>query len=54
MIEFSSISQIQQRITNSLILSVNAGQTDNSKHVDPNIRNSLADGITSSMSAGFD
>ena len=54
MIEFSSISQIQQRITNALILSVNAGQIDSSKHIDPNIRNSLAGGIVSSMSAGFD
>jgi len=54
MIEFSSISQIQQRITNALILSVNAGQIDSSKHLDPNIRNSLAGGIVSSMSAGFD
>ena len=54
MIEFSSISQIQQRITNALILSVNAGQLDNSKHIDPNIRNSFVLGLSSAMSAGFD
>lgn len=54
MIEFSSISQIQQRIANALILSVNAGQTDNSKHIDPNIRNSFALGLVNSMAAGFD
>lgn len=54
MIEFSSISQIQQRIANALILAVNAGQTNNSKHIDPNIRNSFALGLVNSMAAGFD
>ncbi len=54
MIEFSSISQIQQRIANALILAINAGQTDNSKHIDPNIRNNFALGLVNSMAAGFD
>ena len=54
MIEFSSISQIQQRIANALILSINAGQLDNSKHIDPNIRNNFALGLANSMAAGFD
>lgn len=54
MIEFSSISQIQQRIANALSLAVNAGQTDNSKHIDPNIRNNFALGLVNSMAAGFD
>ena len=53
-IEFSSISQIQQRIANALILAINAGQTDNSKHIDPNIRNNFALGLVNSMAAGFD
>jgi uncharacterized phage protein gp47/JayE len=53
-IEFSTIQQIQQRIANALILSVNAGQVDNSKHIDPNLRNSLVKGIVDSMSIGFD
>ena len=53
-IEFSTIEQIQQRLANALILSVNAGQLDNSKHIDPNIRNSLIKGLVDSMSAGFD
>lgn len=54
MIEFSSISQIQQRIANSFILAVNAGQMDSSKHIDPNIRNSFALGLVNSTAAGFD
>lgn len=52
--EFSTISQIQQRIANALILAVNAGQTDSSKHIDPNIRNSFALGLVNSMAVGFD
>lgn len=54
MIEFSSISQIQQRIANALILAINAGQTDSSKHIDPNIRNNFALALVNSMAAGFD
>lgn len=53
-IEFPSIAQIQQRIANALILAVNAGQLDSSKHIDPNLRNSFALGLVSSMAAGFD
>lgn len=53
-IEFSTISQIQERLSNAFILAVNAGQLDSSKHVDPNIRNSFALGLVKSMSAGFD
>jgi uncharacterized phage protein gp47/JayE len=53
-IEFSSLQQIQQRISNALILSVNAGQLDSSKHIDPNIKNSFAKGLVDSMSIGFD
>jgi uncharacterized phage protein gp47/JayE len=53
-IEFSTISQIQERLANALILAVNAGQLDTSKQIDPNIRNSFALGLVKSMSAGFD
>jgi uncharacterized phage protein gp47/JayE len=53
-IEFSTISQIQERLANALILAVNAGQLDISKQIDPNIRNSFALGLVKSMSAGFD
>jgi uncharacterized phage protein gp47/JayE len=53
-IEFSSLQQIQQRISNALILSVNAGQLDSSKHIDTNIKNSFAKGLVDSMSIGFD
>ena len=45
-IEFLTIEQIQQRLANALMLSVNA--------IDPNIRNSLIKGIVDSMSTGFD
>lgn len=54
MIIFPSITEIQERIANDLILSVNAGQLDIAKHVDANIRNSAIRGLSSSMSAGFD
>jgi len=53
-INLSSISQLQQQIINDLILAINAGQLDSSKHVDPNIRNSGMRGLVNSMSAGFD
>ena len=53
-IEFPSISQIQERLTNAFILAHNAGQLDSSKHIDPNIRNSIALSFVKSMSAGFD
>lgn len=53
-IEFSTISQIQERLANALILAVNVGQLDTSKQIDPNIRNSFALGLVKSMSAGFD
>lgn len=53
-IEFSTISQIQERLANALILAVNSGQPDTSKHIDPNIRNSFALGLVKAMSAGFD
>tara|TARA_R110000787_G_scaffold11537_1_gene38113 strand:+ start:5142 stop:6485 length:1344 start_codon:yes stop_codon:yes gene_type:complete len=53
-INFPTITEIQQRIANDLLLSVNAGQLDSSKHIDPNIRNSGIKALDNSMSAGFD
>jgi len=53
-IEFSTIQQIQSKIANDLILSINSGQLDTSKHVDPTIRNSFAKGLVDSTAAGFD
>lgn len=49
-----SISELQSRIANDLVLSINAGQLDTSKHIDPTIRNSFAKGIVDAMSGGFD
>jgi uncharacterized phage protein gp47/JayE len=53
-IERSSIQDIINRISNDLILSVNAGQTDNNKKINPSIRNSFISGLVNSMGAGFD
>lgn len=49
-----SIKDIQQRIANDLILSINSGQLDTSKHIDPTLRNSFAKGIVDAMAGGFD
>jgi uncharacterized phage protein gp47/JayE len=54
MILFSSLTEIQQKIKNALILSCNTGVADTKKHVDPNIRNNFIGSIADSMSAGFD
>lgn len=53
-IEFSTIQQLQSRIANDLILSINAGQLDTTKHIDPTIRNSFAKGIVDASAGGFD
>lgn len=53
-IEISTIEQIQSRISNDLILSINTGQLDTTKHVDPTIRNSFIKGLVDSTAAGFD
>lgn len=53
-IEIRTIQEIQERIINQLILSINAGQTDRTKLVDPNIRNSALGALASSFAAGFD
>lgn len=53
-IDLPNIKEIQQRIANALIVSANAGQTDSSKLIDPNIRNSGIKSLVNSMSAGFD
>jgi uncharacterized phage protein gp47/JayE len=53
-IEIPSIFEIQSRISADLIQSVNVGQSDTSKHIDPNIRNSFGKGIVDAMSGGFD
>jgi uncharacterized phage protein gp47/JayE len=49
-----TIQEIQQQLVNHLNLSINSGQTDSSKLVDGNIRNSGIRGIANSFSAGFD
>lgn len=49
-----TITQLQERIINKMILSVNGGELDSSKHIDPNIRNSLSGAFAKAMAAGFD
>jgi len=49
-----SLSEIRSRLITDLIQSVNTGVSDTSKHIDPNIRNSLIKGFVDSMTAGFD
>ncbi len=46
--------EINQLIRNSLIQSINTGQTDLSKNIDPSIRNSYMKGFVDSLTAGFD
>lgn len=53
-ISTTTINELQQRLINKLIISINAGQTDRSQHIDPNIRNSLIGDFCASMAAGFD
>jgi uncharacterized phage protein gp47/JayE len=53
MIQTKTLQEIQQLLASSLIMSVNTGQTDIKKQIDPSIRNSLIGGLVSSLSAGF-
>lgn len=53
-ITLATITELQERIANALILAVNANQTDSSKHIDANIRNSGVRGLVNAMAAGFD
>lgn len=53
-ITLPTIQELQQRIANNLILAINTGQTDLTKRIDPNIRNSGMRGLVNSMAAGFD
>jgi uncharacterized phage protein gp47/JayE len=52
-IDILTIQQLQSRIANELILSINAGQTDTSKYV-TDVRNSAIGAIGDSMAGGFD
>ena len=53
MITLPTLKELQQKIRNDLVLSINSGQTDPNKKVDPNINNSFIGGLADSMSAGF-
>jgi uncharacterized phage protein gp47/JayE len=53
-IEIPGIKDIQSRIANDLILSINTGQLDTTKHVDPTIRNSFIKGLVDATAGGFD
>ena len=53
-LQIKTLQEIQQLLISSLLMSVNTGQTDIKKQIDPSIRNSLIGGLVSSLSAGFD
>jgi uncharacterized phage protein gp47/JayE len=53
-IQRPTIQEIRDRIRADLVQSVNTGEPDTSKHIDPNLRNNFAGGICDSMSGGFD
>lgn len=53
-IDFLTIQQREQRITNDLILSINAGQLDITKQIDPTLRNNFAKAMAQYMTGGFD
>lgn len=49
-----TLQEIQQLLISNLLMSVNTGQTDIKKQIDPTLKNSMIGGIVSSLSAGFD
>jgi uncharacterized phage protein gp47/JayE len=52
-IEIKTIQQNEQVLTNALIKSINTGQSDPSKKVDPTIRNSFLRGVIQSLALGI-
>ena len=52
-IEIKTIQQNEQVLTNALIKSINTGQTDPDKKVDPTIRNSFLRGLVQSLALGI-
>lgn len=52
-IEIKTIQQKEQLILNALIKSINTGQTDASKKIDPTIRNSFIRGFIQSLAVGL-
>ena len=53
-LEIKTISELESLISNALIQSVNSGQTDSSKNIDPSIRNSFIRGLVQALTAGLD
>ncbi len=49
-----TLQEIRDRLVTSLIQSINSGQADTSKHIDPTIANSAIRGLVESMTASFD
>ncbi len=52
-IEIKTIQQNEQVLTNALVKSINTGQSDPSKKVDPTIRNSFLRGLSQSLALGI-
>lgn len=54
MINIKTLQETQQLLASNLLMSVNTGQLDIKKQIDPTIKNSLVKGLVDSLSAGFD
>ena len=49
-----TITEIVERMVSDLVLSINTGQIDTSKHIDPTILNSFSRGLVESIAGGID
>ena len=52
-IEKPTLSEIQSRLITDLIQTVNTGVSDTTKHIDPNLRNSLIRGLLNALAGGI-
>lgn len=53
-LDLKTPAQLNQLLRNALVQSVNTGQTNPSKKIDPTLRNSEIRGLVDSLTAGFD
>ena len=52
-IDIKTLQQTEQLLSNALIKSINTGQTDASKKIDPTIRNSFIRGLVQALALGI-
>jgi uncharacterized phage protein gp47/JayE len=53
-LDLKTPAQVNQLLRNALVQSINVGQTDINKKIDPTIRNSFIKGLVDSLTAGID